>query len=136
MQNVLTSFLGDSNAFYIVAPAGQRCYSSFSSAAQSAADEGSRWNAFHFQTNAGLLQGRSIAGFTLANALAPVPEPQSWVMLILGFGFLGAWHAGAATETWLCFAKGWICAKIAGRNRVVTARSTIKTASENTRFQS
>lgn len=94
MQNVLTSFLGDSNAFYIVAPAGQRCYSSFSSAAQSAADEGSRWNAFHFQTNAGLLQGRSIAGFTLANALAPVPEPQSWVMLILGFGFLGAGMRG------------------------------------------
>lgn len=90
-QTVLSSVFGDANNFCIVAPAGQRCYDSFSAAATSAAEARIHGGMhFRFETDAGLLQGRSIAGFTLGNALAPVPEPQTWTMLILGFGLVGA----------------------------------------------
>jgi hypothetical protein len=44
---------------------------------------------FRFETTAGLLQGRQVAGYTLANALGAVPEPGTWAMLILGFGAIG-----------------------------------------------
>lgn len=90
-QSVLTSFFGDTNDFCIVAPAGQRCYSSFSEAAASAGEARIHGGMhYRFEVEAGLLQGRSVAGFTLANALAPVPEPETWSLLIVGFGLIGA----------------------------------------------
>lgn len=91
-EAVLSSFFGNTNNFCIVASATQQqCYGSFSAAATAAADARVHGGIhFRFETDAGLLQGRSIAGFTLSNALAPVPEPQTWAMLILGFGMIGA----------------------------------------------
>ncbi|HEU4798375.1 MAG TPA: PEPxxWA-CTERM sorting domain-containing protein [bacterium] len=90
-QTVLTSFFGDTNNFCIVGAAGQRCFNSFSSAAQAAADA-RIYGGMHyrFDVNSGLIQGRNVANFTLANALAPVPEPGTWAMLIVGFGLMGA----------------------------------------------
>lgn len=90
-QAVLTSFFGDANSFCIVAAAGQRCYNSFSAAAESSAEARIHGGMhYRFETDAGLLQGRSVAGFALSNALAPVPEPGAWAMLIAGFGLVGA----------------------------------------------
>lgn len=88
---VLASFFGDDNDICIVGTAGQRCFDSFAESAEEAAN--SRiWGGIHFrfETEAGLRQGRGIANYTLRNALAPVPEPSTWAMLILGFGVVGA----------------------------------------------
>ncbi|MEO5938800.1 MAG: PEP-CTERM sorting domain-containing protein [Sphingomonas sp.] len=88
---ILTSYFGDTNKFCIVASAGQRCYDSFSSAEQAAADARIYGGMhFRFETVAGLQQGTKVANFTLGNALAPVPEPSIWMTLILGFGVIGA----------------------------------------------
>lgn len=90
-QAVLTSFFGDANSFCINGTAGQRCFNSLAAGAQDAADSRIYGGIhFRFENNAGLSQGRSVANFALVNALAPVPEPQTWAMLILGFGLLGA----------------------------------------------
>lgn len=89
-QAVLSGFFGDSNNFCISAAAGQRCYNSFSTAADSAALARIHGGMhYRFETDAGLLQGRSIGRFALENALGAVPEPQTWSLLILGFGVIG-----------------------------------------------
>lgn len=89
-STILASFFGDTNTFCFSGPAGQRCFDSFSAAAQEAANSRIYGGIhFRFETEAGLAQGRSVARFTLANALAPVPEPQTWAMLIIGFGLVG-----------------------------------------------
>jgi hypothetical protein len=89
-QTILNAFFNDANDFCIVAAAGQRCYNSFLAATQAAADARVHGGMhFRFETTAGLLQGRQVAGYTLANALGAVPEPGTWAMLILGFGAIG-----------------------------------------------
>lgn len=88
---ILASFFGENTHFCVTGTAGQRCFDSFSAAAQDSADSRIYGGIhFRFETEAGLAQGRSVANLVLANSLAPVPEPQTWAMLILGFGMVGA----------------------------------------------
>lgn len=88
---ILSSYFGDANEVCIAASAGKKCYDSFSLAQQAAADARVYGGMhFRFETVAGIQQGASVANFTLKNALAPVPEPSTWAMLIAGFGIIGA----------------------------------------------
>lgn len=88
---ILASFFGDATNFCVVGTAGQRCFDSFAEAAEEGANSRIYGGIhFRFETEAGLRQARGIANYTLSNALAPVPEPSTWALLILGFGVVGA----------------------------------------------
>jgi hypothetical protein len=76
----------------MTAGANTRCWTSFSEAALDGATS-RMWGGIHFRfdNETGLLMGQEIAGFTLASsAFDTVPEPTTWTMMILGFGFAGA----------------------------------------------
>jgi hypothetical protein len=88
---VLESFFGDANAFCISGTAGQRCFNSLAAGAMEGAESRIYGGIhFRFELTEGLAQGRSVGNLTRASLFTPVPEPQTWAMLILGFGLLGA----------------------------------------------
>lgn len=68
-----------------------QCFSSFAQAEQNAADS-RLWGGIHFAFDnaAGLTAGESIARFSLADGIfQAVPEPSTWAMMLIGFGFIG-----------------------------------------------
>lgn len=70
---------------------GDRCFTSFSQAATEAGD--SRiFGGIHFEhDNArAVSKGIDLGQFVASTQLQAVPEPSSWVMLIAGFGLVGA----------------------------------------------
>ena len=71
-------------------PAGT-CFDSFELAANNAADS-RLWGGIHyrFDNDAGLQLGHNIAAFNLSQGLfQAVPEPSTWMMMLLGFGLMG-----------------------------------------------
>ncbi len=88
---ILAAFFGENTNYCITGTAGQRCFTSFWAGAQDGADSRIYGGIhFRFETEASLAQGRSVANLVLSKSLAPVPEPSTWSILILGFGLLGA----------------------------------------------
>lgn len=88
----LTSIFGGDDAFCITLAAGSNCFSSVGAAALDASN--SRiWGGIHyrFDSEAGLALGQQIGDYAISRGLfTAVPEPTSWVMMIAGFGGLGA----------------------------------------------
>jgi len=91
-STILASFFGDAQDFCLTANAMTRCWDSYSGAAQDAANS-RLWGGIHwgFDNEAGLLLGQQIGEYALSTlAFDAVPEPSSWMMMIMGFGFAGA----------------------------------------------
>jgi hypothetical protein len=91
-STILASILGDAQSFCMTGTAGSRCFDSFTGTALDGANS-RLWGGIHFRfdNEQGLLLGQRVANFTLASiAFDPVPEPGTWAMMVLGFGFLGA----------------------------------------------
>jgi len=89
---VLADFFGDSQDFCLMSGGLNRCWTSFSGAAEDAANS-RLWGGIHwsFDNEAGTVLGREVAQYVLnSGAFALVPEPGSWAMMILGFGLAGA----------------------------------------------
>ena len=88
-STVLASFFGDQpfggNQFCETLINLNRCFTSFSSAAQDGANS-RLWGGIHFSFDnaAGLAAGQGVANFALAqNEFRAVPEPSTWAMLLL-----------------------------------------------------
>jgi PAP2 superfamily protein/PEP-CTERM motif-containing protein len=89
---VLAAFLGDSHNFCLTANALTRCWGSFNEAALDGANS-RLWGGIHwrFDNENGFAVGQNVANYTLASsAFDAVPEPATWAMMIVGFGFAGA----------------------------------------------
>nr|MEA2798582.1 hypothetical protein [Phenylobacterium sp.] len=89
---VLSSFLGDSNPFCLTAGLNTRCFTGYDAAMTDAASS-RLWGGIHwsFDNAAGLDVGQSVARYAIAgHAFDVVPEPSTWMMMILGFGLAGA----------------------------------------------
>ena len=89
---VLSSFLGDSNPFCLTAGLNTRCFTGYSAAMTDAANS-RLWGGIHwsFDNAAGRDVGQSVARYAIAgHAFDVVPEPSTWLMMILGFGLAGA----------------------------------------------
>ena len=70
---------------------GFTCFASPLEAAQNGADS-RLWGGIHyrFDNEAGFTLGHQVAQFNLAQGLfQSVPEPQSWLMMLIGFGLIG-----------------------------------------------
>jgi hypothetical protein len=86
----------DTISFYLGADtdvcfAGFTCFGSALEAAQNGADS-RLWGGIHyrFDNEAGFELGHQVARFNLAQGLfQAVPEPQSWLMMLMGFGLIG-----------------------------------------------
>jgi hypothetical protein len=90
---ILALLLGDDHQNICFSGAGvTHCFDSFTSAALEAAD--SRiWGGIHwgFDRDAGLALGSEVGAFAVSSrAFDAVPEPATWAMMIMGFGFAGA----------------------------------------------
>lgn len=87
---ILMAFLGD-EAFCATFAGTQRCWSSITDASQEGAN--SRvWGGIHFSFDsaAGLETGHNLGLFALNDpTFVPVPEPATWLTMLLGFGFIG-----------------------------------------------
>lgn len=87
---ILMGFLGD-EAFCATFGGLERCWDSILAASQEGAD--SRiWGGIHFSFDgaAGLAAGHSIGQFALRQGtFQPVPEPSTWLTMLLGFAFIG-----------------------------------------------
>ena len=80
-------FLGDADACF----AGFTCFDSFELAAQNGANS-RLWGGIHydFDNDAGLALGHSVGQFgILSGNFAAVPEPGTWLTMLVGFGFIG-----------------------------------------------
>lgn len=91
-STVLAGVLGDEENVCMTAGGATRCWSSFSSAAQEAANS-RLWGGIHwrFDNDAGLALGQQVGAYALASrSFDAVPEPSTWAMMILGFGAAGA----------------------------------------------
>jgi PAP2 superfamily/PEP-CTERM motif len=90
-STILNSFFGSSTQFCLLAAGINRCWDSFSSAA----DDGAMsrlWGGIHwrFDNERGLDLGRNVGNYALAaSPFGVVPEPATWAMLISGFGLTG-----------------------------------------------
>jgi hypothetical protein len=90
-STILTSFLGDAHSFCMAGSAGSRCWNSFSEAALDGANS-RLWGGIHFRfdNEQGLALGQNVARYALASSVFDaVPEPATWLMMILGFGLAG-----------------------------------------------
>lgn len=88
---ILGDAFGDAQSFCLTLSGIQRCWMSYSEAALDASNS-RLWGGIHyrFDNEAGRELGRQIGVFTLASsAFAAVPEPQTWAMMIAGFGLAG-----------------------------------------------
>lgn len=88
---VLVSAFGDVGKFCITSGI-ERCWNGFDAAALDAANS-RLWGGIHwrFDNEAGLALGQAVGRFTLVNAaFGAVPEPSAWVLMIVGFGLIGA----------------------------------------------
>ena len=88
---VLTEKLGAGDGFCLTAAGINRCFGDFASAAQEAASS-RLWGGIHwsFDNEAGLAIGRAAALNALTDGrFDAVPEPDTWAMMIVGFGLLG-----------------------------------------------
>lgn len=90
--SILASYLGSDTAFCVTNAVATRCWNNFDAAAEDGAMS-RLWGGIHwrFDNEQGLLQGRDVAAFTLGNVqFGAIPEPESWALMILGFGIVGA----------------------------------------------
>lgn len=90
-STILSSFLGGSTQFCLVAGGINRCWNSFSAAAEDGAMS-RLWGGIHwrFDNERGLDLGRNVGNYALsATTFGAVPEPAAWAMLIIGFGLTG-----------------------------------------------
>jgi hypothetical protein len=90
-STILANFLGDTQNFCLTVSGLNRCWSSFSGAADDAANS-RLWGGIHwsFDNAAGLALGRQIGQYALSStAFDAVPEPASWAMMITGLGLIG-----------------------------------------------
>ena len=88
---ILADAFGDATSFCVDAAPLQRCFNSFSGAAQDAANS-RLWGGIHwrFDNEAGLEIGAAVARYQLASRVFnAVPEPASWALMICGFAFVG-----------------------------------------------
>lgn len=88
----LTAMLGDDTGFCLTIGARQRCFDSMAAAALDASNS-RLWGGIHFSfdNQAGLQLGRDIAQLGLGKAaFNAVPEPETWALMIAGFGLTGA----------------------------------------------
>jgi len=72
--------------------AGFTCFDSFADAAQNGADS-RLWGGIHYRFDnvAGANLGRQVAAFNISQGLfGVVPEPATWIMMLFGFGAIGA----------------------------------------------
>ncbi len=89
---VLADAFGDETSLCIGWASLNRCWDSYTAAADDAAIS-RLWGGIHwrFDNEAGLTLGRSVADWTLDQyAFGAVPEPGSWAAMIAGFGIVGA----------------------------------------------
>lgn len=88
---ILGSYFGGTTQFCLLAGGINRCWDSFSAAA----DDGAMsrlWGGIHwrFDNERGLDLGRTVGSYALsATPFGAVPEPATWAMLIAGFGLTG-----------------------------------------------
>jgi hypothetical protein len=85
---ILLGLIGD-ESFCATFGGIQRCWNSIGDASQEGAD--SRiWGGIHFPFDGatGLQEGHEIGLFALTQ-LQPVPEPSTWLTMLVGFGFIG-----------------------------------------------
>jgi len=92
--SILTRFFGDDEPFTFIISGDTRSFTSLSQAELDAANS-RLWGGIHFRfdNEAGLAMGRQVGALTLASgffAPAPAPEPATWMMMIAGFGMVGA----------------------------------------------
>jgi hypothetical protein len=90
--DILMYYLGSNTqaCFATFGPQGT-CFSSFGAAAQNGANS-RLWGGIHFSfdNQAGQTLGHQVAANTLASGFfQPVPEPATWMMMLLGFGLMG-----------------------------------------------
>ncbi|GGE22474.1 hypothetical protein GCM10011529_31320 [Polymorphobacter glacialis] len=88
---ILSDAFGDAAPLCIGWASLDRCWGSYTAAGEEAAMS-RLWGGIHwrFDNEAGTVLGRSVADWTLGQtAFAAVPEPGSWVMLVVGFGLVG-----------------------------------------------
>lgn len=89
--NILSEFFGDDEVFSFEIDGTMRTFTSLSEAELDAANS-RLWGGIHFRfdNDAGLSLGRQVARQTLARGLfAAVPEPSTWLTMIVGFGLAG-----------------------------------------------
>jgi hypothetical protein len=100
---VLADFFGTDNISFTSSSEGlivpDRTFTSFSQASQEAADSrlyaGIHWS---YDNEDGLVGGRAIGHYVFANALRPIPEPGTWILLVLGLvGSLAGRRSGRVT---------------------------------------
>lgn len=90
-SSTLPTLFGGDEAVCSTVGALTRCFSSVQAAAQDAADS-RLWGGIHyrFDSEAGLAMGAGIGRLSLSGvAFNAVPEPDTWAMLIVGFGIVG-----------------------------------------------
>lgn len=91
-STILADIFGDEGNFCLVSLGAERCWASFSAAAEDSADS-RLWGGVHwrFDNEAGLTLGRAIGQANGDSAIfGAVPEPATWAMMIAGFGIVGA----------------------------------------------
>ena len=90
--DVLMYYLGmNTQACFATFGPNGTCFSSFGAAAQNGADS-RLWGGIHFSfdNQAGQTLGHQVASNTFASGFfRPVPEPATWMMMLLGFGLMG-----------------------------------------------
>ena len=90
-STVLSSIFGDDDPICIGLVAASRCWANVDAAAQDAANS-RLWGGFHFgfDNETGLQMGRQLGELALTgSAFQAVPEPTTWVMMLVGFGAVG-----------------------------------------------
>jgi hypothetical protein len=84
---ILEQFYGTDNISFsmTVSGIGTRSFTSFSQASQETADS-RMWGGIHFrfEDEGGRNHGIALSQFIYASELQPVPEPATWVLLVLG----------------------------------------------------
>lgn len=86
--DILSFYLGSNTQACFT---GFTCFASFGLAAQNGADS-RLWGGIHwsFDNQAGQTLGHQVAANTLTSGFfQPVPEPATWMMMLLGFGLMG-----------------------------------------------
>lgn len=91
-STILQSYFGDDESFAFSIGTDTRSFTSLSQAELDAANS-RLWGGIHFRfdNDAGLALGRGVGASVLRRGIfAPVPEPSSWAMMIIGFAAVGA----------------------------------------------